>query len=52
MKPTSTFKMSKKTKALLSLMKYKNADYHYFWKQSMIEAELASTIRPTKDDKK
>lgn len=53
MKPTSNFKMTKKTKALLSLMKFKTVEYHTDWKKSMINAELAAAVRVSnKDDKK
>ena len=43
---TATFKLSKRTKTMLALMKFSNdADRHGF-KNAMIDAQLASSIVP------
>lgn len=51
LKPTSTYKMSKTTKASLALSKFKSKEQRDQWKRAMIDAELCSKIvvKPTKD---
>lgn len=45
-KPNATFKLSKSTKRILALSKWKNKDQRDAWKRSMIQAELAEKIIP------
>jgi hypothetical protein len=50
MKPSSTYKMSSTTKTILATIAdpVKRSE----WKRSMIQAELAAAIRPTKEKRK
>ena len=45
LKPNSTFKLSKTTKRMLALTKWKNKDQSDAWKRSMIQAELAANVQ-------
>jgi hypothetical protein len=46
MKPSATFKLSKETKRILALSKWKNKDQRDAWKRSMIQAELHASVQP------
>ena len=43
-KTTSTFKLSKRTKTLLSLSGFKNEDQRNAFRRMMIDAQVASSI--------
>ena len=45
-KPNATFKLSKSTKRILALSKWKSKEQRDAWKRSMIQAELAEKIIP------
>jgi hypothetical protein len=54
-KPTKTYKMSKRLKTTLALGTFRNADDRNAWKRAMIGAELAATVvikREPRDAKK
>ena len=42
-KPTSTFKLSKPTKTLLALGKFKTEEQRHHFKQMMIDAEIEAS---------
>jgi hypothetical protein len=44
LKPTSTYKMSKPTKTMLALGKFRSTGDRHLWKAAMIGAELASRV--------
>jgi hypothetical protein len=52
-KPTSNYKMSKPTKTMLALGKFKNDSARAQWKWAMIDAELEASkkvkVEKTKD---
>ena len=51
MKPTKTFKLSKRNKTLTALLPFKDADARSGFKRMMIDAQLSSevVIRSSKD---
>ena len=51
MKPTKTFKFSKRNKTLTALLPFKDADARSGFKRMMIDAQLSSevVIRSSKD---
>jgi hypothetical protein len=49
MKPTKTFKLSKRTKTIRALIGFKTMDQNHSFKRMMIQAELAAAIRPVKE---
>lgn len=49
LKPTSNYKMSKTTKASLSLGRFSNQQQRNDWKRSMIQAELSASIQPRRE---
>jgi hypothetical protein len=54
-KPTKTYKMSKSTKTILALGKFRSAEDRNAWKRAMIGAELAAAVvikREPRNDKK
>lgn len=52
-KPTSNYRMSSHTKAVLALGKFRDAHDRGHWKRAMIDAELEAAKKPkiTKGDK-
>jgi hypothetical protein len=42
----STFKLSKRTKTMMALMKFKNDQDRHGFKNAMIDAQVASSIVP------
>ena len=44
LKPTSTYKMSKPTKTMLALGRFRNDNDRHAWKAAMIVAELAAKV--------
>jgi len=44
LKPTSTYKMSKPTKTMLALGRFRNDNDRHAWRSAMIGAELASRV--------
>lgn len=54
-KPTKTYRMSKRTKTVLALGHFRNAEDRNAWKRAMIGAELAASVvikREPRDAKK
>lgn len=54
-KPTKTYKMSKRTKTVLALGKFRSEEDRAAWKRAMIGAELSAAVvikREPKSDKK
>jgi hypothetical protein len=49
LKPTSSYKMSKTTKASLALSKFKDEHQRGAWKRAMVQAELAAAIQPKRE---
>jgi hypothetical protein len=43
---SSTFKLSKQTKTILALMKFKNDQDRHGFKNAMIDAQVAASIVP------
>jgi hypothetical protein len=43
---SATFKLSKRTKTMLALMKFKNDQDRHAFKNAMIDAQLAASIVP------
>ena len=55
LKPTKSYKMSKRLKTTLALGKFRNANERSAWKRAMIGAELAASVvikREPRDAKK
>lgn len=44
LKPNSTYKMSKPTKTMLALGKFRSAEDRHAWRRAMIGAELAAKV--------
>lgn len=44
LKPTSTYKMSKPTKTMLALGKFRSTEDRHAWRTAMIGAELAAKV--------
>ena len=44
LKPTSTYKMSKPTKTMLALGRFRNDNDRHAWRTAMIGAELAAKV--------
>jgi len=44
LKPNATYKMSKPTKTMLALGKFRTAEDRHAWKRAMIGAELAAKV--------
>jgi len=51
MKPTKTFRLTKRTKTILALIGFKDQEQRNAFKNMMIQAQLASEVRPAKDPK-
>ena len=49
MKPNKTFKLPKSTKRMLALFKFSDADQRHAFKRIMIDAHLASSVRPARE---
>lgn len=49
MKPTANYKMSKPTKTMLALTKFKDAHQRGAWKRAMIDAELSAGYQPKRE---
>ena len=49
MKPSKTFKLSKRTKTLMALMPFSSGDQRHAFKNMMIQAQLASETRPARE---
>ncbi len=49
MTPTKTFKMPKRTKTLLSTLPFTDMDQRHAFARLMIQAHLASEVKPTRD---
>ena len=49
MTPSKTFKLTKRTKTIRALIGFKDADQSAAFKHMMIQAQLASEVRPAKD---
>ena len=49
MKPTATFKLSKTTKTMLALGKFKDEHDRGAWKRAMIDAQLSAAYQPKKE---
>ena len=43
---TSTFKLSKRTKTMMALMKFKDDQARHAFKNAMIDAQVAASIVP------
>lgn len=52
-KPTANFRISKPTKTMLALSRFKNQEQRDGWKHAMIDAEIEAAKKPkiTKGDK-
>lgn len=46
-KPTKTFVLSKRSKTIGALSKFRSEDERHAFKNAMIQAQLASEIRPS-----
>lgn len=51
MKPSKTFKLSKNTKRMLALMNFTDGGQRDAFKHMMIEAQLASDVKPAREKK-
>ena len=49
MKPTKTFRLTKRTKTIMALIGFKDQDQRNAFKNMMVQAQLASEVRPAKD---
>jgi hypothetical protein len=49
MKPSKTFKLTKRTKTIRALIGFKDADQSSAFKRIMIQAQLASETRPARE---
>lgn len=49
MKPTKTFRLTKRTKTIMALIGFKDQDQRHAFKNMMVQAQLASEVRPAKD---
>ena len=49
MNPTKTFKLTKRTKTIRALIGFKDANQSAAFKQMMIQAQLASEVRPARE---
>tara|TARA_R110000868_G_scaffold90057_8_gene250226 strand:+ start:3014 stop:3220 length:207 start_codon:yes stop_codon:yes gene_type:complete len=49
MKPTSTFKMPKRTKTMAAIFSFTDEDQRHAFKRMMIQAHLYSEIKPPRE---
>jgi hypothetical protein len=49
MKPGKTFKLASSYKTMIALMKFKTEDQRHAFKNMMIQAQLASEVRPVRE---
>lgn len=49
LKSGSNYKMSKPTKTMLALGKFRNSEDRNLWKRAMIGAELAAAVQPKRE---
>ena len=49
MNPTKTFKLTKRTKTIMALIGFKDQSLRDSFKNMMVQAQLASEVRPAKD---
>ena len=49
MKPTKTFKLTKRTKTIMALIGFADQSQRNAFKNMMVQAQLASEVRPAKD---
>ena len=49
MKPTKTFKLTKRTKTIMALIGFVDQSQRNAFKNMMVQAQLASEVRPAKD---
>ena len=52
MKSTANFNLTKRTKTLLAILPFKDADTRHAFKNSMIQAQLASETRMKAEPRK
>ena len=49
MKPGKTFKLGKRSKTMIALMNFTSEDQRHAFRRMMIQAQLASEIRPVRE---
>lgn len=49
MKPSKTFKLSKRTKTMQALLNFTDKDQRDAFRRMMIQAQLASEVRPARE---
>jgi hypothetical protein len=50
-KPTKTFRLSKRSKTIGALSPFRREEQRHEFKHAMIQAQLASEVRPTREKK-